>query len=127
MIHGSRSTYQLHACRCTPCRAANASYEASYRRCRRLGLPLPGSFVPAPEIWRQLRLLVTEYSAKVRMEKGEKVAYGGQAELARRLGFRDRHLQFSRRMIRRETAAKISRIYQLDILEAPYVDNSPTP
>lgn len=101
MTHGTRATYQATGCRCTPCRAANAAYEAAYRDRKRRGLPMLGSVVSAVETWRQLRLLTTEYESK--------------RALSERLGCRNQHLQYSARVTRR-TAARVYRLYQLDIL-----------
>lgn len=99
--HGSRSTYQ-GGCRCTPCRAANAAYEAIYRAAKLRRQLMPGAIVRAPDAARQLRLLVTEYESR--------------AALARRLGFKDRHLQFDTASLTLRNARKIRRLYETDIL-----------
>lgn len=73
-----------------------------------------GSVVSAVEMWRQLRLLTTEYES--------------DAALAHRLGFRDRHLQFGRTRATRRSVLKVQRRYQLDILaglERPAVASGP--
>lgn len=98
--HGTRPSYQA-GCRCTPCRAANAHYEAAYRDRKRRGLPMLGSVVSAVETWRQLRLLTTEYET--------------EAALAQRLGYRDRKLRLGSRITLR-TARRVQQRYQLDIL-----------
>jgi hypothetical protein len=35
-IHGTYSTYVNYQCRCTPCRRANATYQAEYQHRRRI-------------------------------------------------------------------------------------------
>lgn len=101
--HGTRTRYQ-RGCRCLPCRSANATYEAEYRDRKRRGLPLPGALVRAVDTWRYIRVLRREYDT--------------ESSLAHRLGYADRHIQIGRVLIRHETAAKIRRIYDIDIMEA---------
>jgi hypothetical protein len=103
MTHGTRSAYQTCACRCTPCRAANAAYEAARRHRHANGLPMLGSVVSAVETWRQLRLLTTEYDT--------------EAALATRLGLKDGRLRYGRQRIRLRTMLKVRARYQFDILD----------
>lgn len=108
--HGTRSCYQGTGCRCTPCRAANAEYEAAYRDRKRRGLPMLGSVVSAVETWRQLRLLTTEYDT-------EKDKVAARREVAHRLGVKDGRLRFYKRRIRLKTAMRVAAQYQFDILD----------
>lgn len=98
--HGHRTTYQ-YGCRCTPCRAANASYEAEYRLRKARHEPILGATINASETWRQLRLLTTEYET--------------EAALSRRLGLRSGRLRYGQRVTVR-TARRVQRLYTYDIL-----------
>lgn len=100
--HGDRRGY-WNGCRCTPCRAANAAYQATYQHRRRHGFPILGALVNAVETWRQLRLLTKEYDT--------------EAALAERLGIRSGRLRYGRRTIRLSTARRIRQQYQRDILD----------
>lgn len=112
--HGDRRTYQAGCTSgpdgtpCTPCRAANAAYEAAYRAKKRLGLPILGAVVNAMETWRQLRVLKPEY--------GHKGGRGAVRALAARLGFTNGHLQIGRQRATLRNVAKVQQLYHQDIL-----------
>src|SRR5581483_11249308 len=58
--HGTRSRYQQLGCRCTPCRAAEASYRAALRLRRAKGLPVLGQSISPSEAWARVRALRQE-------------------------------------------------------------------
>lgn len=58
--HGTRRQYR-QGCHCTPCRAANAAYEAKRRHAHRCGLPLLGAIVKPTEARRRIHQLEAEH------------------------------------------------------------------
>jgi hypothetical protein len=57
--HGERRAYQL-GCRCSPCRSANAAYQATFRQARCAGRPLLGAHVPAARTHKLMLVLRIE-------------------------------------------------------------------
>jgi len=94
--HGTRACYQQQACRCTPCRAANATYQADLRKLKAQGKQPAGATIRAVLLWQVIRRLKKEHLT--------------QRELAQRLGFKAPQLQFSRTKVRRITAAKVGHV-----------------
>lgn len=101
--HGSRSTYQ-GGCRCTPCRAAEASYRALLRQRHLHGRPILGHLVSGVEARRRVRQLKLEGYTATRI-----------AEMA---GWHNGHLQFTDRpLIRLKTLLRIRRVARFAMLE----------
>lgn len=57
--HGTRARYQA-GCRCTPCRAAEATYRAGLRQRHLKHLPILGATCTASEAWARIRVLKQE-------------------------------------------------------------------
>jgi hypothetical protein len=93
MTHGQRKTYQAHGCRCTPCRAAEATYRASIRRLHASRRP-------------PLRSLISPVQARQIIDR-LKIEHVKQAHLARALGLKNRSLRLHPEAI---TVAKYLRI-----------------
>jgi hypothetical protein len=107
MIHGSRSTYQLHACRCTPCRAANARYIADLRDRHRRGLPILGSMVNS---WRMRQML----QRLVQQEGYTK------PELEQALGWQGNYAKFyAARRVTLRIAVRVRKYYRVHVLDQP--------
>jgi hypothetical protein len=78
MTHGTRASYQATGCGCLPCRAANAAYQAQYRRFAAVGRRPLRSLVKATLLRRLLSQLTIEGYT--------------EAQIARRLGLHDPRL-----------------------------------
>lgn len=100
--HGTRHCYQYDHCRCTPCRAANAAYQARLRRARAQGRQPLGTLVPAVDAWRKIRQMQAEHVRK--------------SDVARRLGYRQPMLQWDRARMRLRTVLKVRRLFRLLML-----------
>lgn len=96
--HGSRTTYQRHACRCLPCKAANAAYGKAYYRSKAQGKQPLGALVDAKITWKQIKAL-----------RIEGFSY---AEIARRLGLRWPVLQLHTDQVTLRNYLKIRRLYR---------------
>lgn len=102
--HGTRARYRA-GCRCLPCRAANAAYDAWLYQQHKIGKRPLGAAVPARRAWEQARRLLIEGFTP--------------GELARLLGT-VRVLRFSRQgrgRITLRTALKVQRIYRAFMAE----------
>lgn len=99
LIHGTRRLYKL-GCRCTACRASNATYWAQWHQQRARGKPPLGSLVNAKQAGAHVRQLLCDGFTK--------------AELARRMGLRKPYdLKLSATtQIRLRTALKVQRVWR---------------
>lgn len=104
--HGSRTTYQRHACRCLLCKAANAAYGKAYYRLKAQGKQPLGALVDAKITWKQIKAL-----------RIEGFSY---AEIARRLGLRWPVLQLHHDKITIRNWLKIRRLARGLLSEAAY-------
>jgi hypothetical protein len=100
-VHGRRATYQA-GCGCQPCRAANAAYEAAYRRDQRLGKVRLGAVVSATEARKRVQQLRAEH-----------------VNVAAALGLKHRDVRLHPAGITVRKLLKIRRLYRLLMLEAP--------
>jgi hypothetical protein len=66
--HGTRASYRS-GCRCTPCRAAEASYQRTLRREKARGQVHEGALVPAARTLREVRHLISEALTKASIAK----------------------------------------------------------
>jgi hypothetical protein len=82
MTHGTRATYRT-GCRCTPCRAANATYWRAWHVAHQTGRPRLGARVSAVEAQRLIRLLLIEWRAQHRAKSALSEALGLQRNLPR--------------------------------------------
>lgn len=102
MIHGTRGTYQRVGCRCTPCKAAEASYRAELRRRHAQGRPILGSPVDA--------------SQAIKMVKAMAVEGLTERELAWHLGLKEARVRWQTTRIRVRSLLKLHRVYRLRML-----------
>lgn len=58
--HGTRARYR-RGCFCTPCRAANATYQAELRKDHAKGVLRLGMHISAKETWQRIRQLRPEF------------------------------------------------------------------
>lgn len=103
--HGTRRTYQREHCRCTLCRAAEATYRSNLRLRKAKGQPILGMLVSAVEARRRVRQMKREGYPETR--------------IAAMAGWRDRrarHVQLSK-SIRVSTLQKIQRVAVFAMLE----------
>ncbi|HYX83239.1 MAG TPA: hypothetical protein VE714_12645 [Gemmatimonadales bacterium] len=109
--HGQRRTYQA-GCRCTPCRASEATYRRTLRRQHAQGRPPLGATIRAVDAWRRIRSL-----------KAERFT---QAEIARRLGLKTPVLQLSGDVITLRNHLKIRRLARQLLSVAPDLSTTET-
>ena len=98
MTHGTRATYQRDACRCLPCKAANASYQATLRRLKLRGQQPLGSLISTAHVQALVDGMLIEHFTF--------------AEIARRIGLRCQRfrLQTDRVTVRRYL--QLRRVYR---------------
>lgn len=96
--HGTRKTYQA-GCRCCPCRAANAQYEAARAADKAAGRQRLGCIIPAAEARK-----------RVNQMKSEKIS--GRA-INRQNGLKDHALVLHPSGITVRKLLRIRRIYRL--------------
>ena len=82
MTHGTRATYRT-GCRCTPCRAANATYWRTWWTAQQTGRPRLGARISAVEAQRLIRLLLIEWRTLRRAKSALSEALGLQHNLPR--------------------------------------------
>jgi hypothetical protein len=112
--HGTRRRYQRLACRCTPCRAANAAYWSTWHAQRHKGLTPLKACVSAVEAQRLIRLILKERYRLMALAQSLGVHHG----LARLRG---------QRRVTLKTLLKVRRFYRLHVAEArPRTDELPS-
>jgi len=95
MAHGTRANYQ-HGCRCTPCKAANAQYQLTYRGLCARNIPRPCAVVSS----RPARRLLTGFRRE----------WLSQYRLAHELGKASHSLRIQPKGITRTKLAAIERL-----------------
>lgn len=100
--HGTRARYKLH-CRCTPCKAAEASYRAALRQRHAKGAQLLGRRVPASPAWKIIDHLLRENFTL--------------GQIARLIGCKRPILEINRETVEIRTLARLQRLYRLRYLE----------
>jgi hypothetical protein len=106
MTHGTRASYR-RGCRCTPCRAANATYWRTWWAAVTAGgVPL-GARVPAAEAHRVLALLRRDWPSARTLAAALGKQYDDLARLARQ------------RTITLRTELRIRHLYRTRALEQP--------
>jgi hypothetical protein len=101
--HGTRARYQTRSCRCTPCRAANALYEADRARDKAAGTVRMGTVISGAEAQKRIRQM-----------KAEKIS--GRA-INRQNGLKDHAFVLHPSGVTWRKLLRIRRIYRLHMLE----------
>jgi hypothetical protein len=101
--HGTIACYKRAGCRCTPCKAANAAYQAALRRRKLEGRPILGSHVDAKPAWRWIAALRVERYTNSR--------------IAQLLGLKAPELQLHTERITLKNLLKVHRLYRLLVRE----------
>ena len=103
--HGTRRQYQRHRCRCTPCRAAEATYRARLRARHAHQQPILGSHQSASSTWRMIHSL-----------HAEGFTHGAIASL---IGLRTRKLQFDTERVTLRTVLRVHHVFRTRFCESP--------
>jgi len=103
MTHGTRATYQRFACRCTPCRAAEAAYRHALRLQHVKGQLPMGSRIDAAQVKQMVRGMLIEGFTF--------------AEMARRLGLKGQRLRLHTDKVTLRNYLRIRRLYRRTVSE----------
>ncbi len=100
--HGTRASYRA-GCRCTPCKAANATYQAIRRARLARSKRLLGQRVPAAPAWRLVAALIREGFTR--------------GQIAQLMGCRRPILELNPETVELASLAKLKQIYRVRYLQ----------